>query len=232
MAHPPLEAIVFDLDDTLVPSTLAYAAALTQVAVPPQSAEYLRARAAVKSRLGEHHPSAHNRLLYFKELLGQRGDASPTAVLALMHGYEQALLAQLRAAWLRLGREPLLGALGRTLRLGLLSNENLRTQLLKMTVIDPDGKLFSAFVTSEELGVEKPDRAPFAEVLRRLGVAPEACAMVGDSARADIEPALALGMRAVLTTEFAVPTHVPSGCQVIARLSDLPASLDLPCGPV
>jgi len=57
--------------------------------------------------------------------------------------------------------------------------------------------LIESWHLSYRAGVAKPDRALFLAALRALDVAPAAAIMVGDSLEKDIEPALALGMRAV-----------------------------------
>jgi FMN phosphatase YigB (HAD superfamily) len=53
-------------------------------------------------------------------------------------------------------------------------------------------------VTSVDAGCRKPDRRIFEIALELAGSRPEHCVMVGDTEYADIEPAVALGMRAVL----------------------------------
>ena len=54
-----------------------------------------------------------------------------------------------------------------------------------------------AYVTSCDLGVRKPDRAMFRTALEALDREPTECVFIGNSERADIEPAVALGMRAI-----------------------------------
>ena len=58
------------------------------------------------------------------------------------------------------------------------------------------GRLFAAVVTSAEVGVPKPDPAPFRLALDRLGVKPSRALHVGDEP-ADKAGALAVGMRFV-----------------------------------
>jgi HAD superfamily hydrolase (TIGR01549 family) len=62
---------------------------------------------------------------------------------------------------------------------------------------------FAAIADSGALGVAKPDRGIFTWTLERLGVPPEAAIHVGDSREADVEGALAAGMRAVWFGPFA-----------------------------
>lgn len=81
-------------------------------------------------------------------------------------------------------------------RLGLISNFD---QWLEEMLVELDvGDLFDVTVISGVEGVEKPDVRMYEVALERAGVEPEAAVHVGDSIVFDIEPALKLGMRAVL----------------------------------
>jgi HAD superfamily hydrolase (TIGR01509 family) len=53
-------------------------------------------------------------------------------------------------------------------------------------------------VTSVDAGHLKPHPAVFELAVRRAGVAPEQCVVIGNREANDVEPALALGMRAIL----------------------------------
>lgn len=50
---------------------------------------------------------------------------------------------------------------------------------------------------SEEVGLVKPARAFFVYMSEKMGIAPEKCLMIGDSMRSDIGGALAAGMQAI-----------------------------------
>ncbi|MGE3188327.1 MAG: HAD family hydrolase [Vicinamibacterales bacterium] len=80
-----------------------------------------------------------------------------------------------------------------------------------------------AAVSSSEHGYMKPHRSIFDEALRRADVPAGQALMVGDSLTADVEGALAAGMRAVqLRRSGDVPTRVPPGEPLIRTLLDLP----------
>jgi putative hydrolase of the HAD superfamily len=86
--------------------------------------------------------------------------------------------------------------------------------------------LVDASVASAELGCAKPDPAIFAHALE-LARAPAAAALhAGDSLAADVEGALAAGLRAVLVARRGTPATVPAGVPVIASLAELPALCD------
>jgi len=60
---------------------------------------------------------------------------------------------------------------------------------------------FDAVVTSQDLGVTKPDPLAFREAMRRTGVSPAEAVMVGNDLDRDVQPALALGLRAILVSD-------------------------------
>jgi len=225
---PRFDVILFDLDDTLYDAERAYRLPMKSIGLSMKSAAYAAARARVKGRLESRHPSARNRLLYFKEMLASSGRYSPERALALMGRYEAALFRQVRSQWIRLKRSKLLQKLSRRYRLAVLSNENLRTQLIKMKAIDPKSRFFKLLITSEEVGAEKPSPRMFKETLRLLKVSPKRCLMVGNDFSSDLRPALSLGMKGVLTREFSLPgtrSKVPRTIPILDRLEHLPTLL-------
>jgi HAD superfamily hydrolase (TIGR01549 family) len=214
-------AIVFDLDDTLLPSSSAYILALRACGIAPDDARYVTARERLKVRLGHDHPAARNRLLYFKGMLEERGVLAAGALLSMMDRYERALEEELRRQTLALGRAGLLGWLAARYQLAVVTNDNCRTEMLKLRALDPEGRWLKVVVTSEEVGTEKPDLRPFRVALAALDLPPERCLAVGDDAQVDLEPALLLGMRACLTTEFRAPLPPDPRWSMVARLSQL-----------
>jgi putative hydrolase of the HAD superfamily len=82
------------------------------------------------------------------------------------------------------------------LRLGLISN--FEGWLEKMLVELEVGDLFEVSVISGTEGVEKPDPAIYELALERAGVSPQRALHVGDAPKLDVEPAISVGMRAVL----------------------------------
>jgi FMN phosphatase YigB (HAD superfamily) len=84
MSRPTL---IFDLDDTLVHASLAYDRALRASGIDPKDAQLGSARLLVKERLGERHPSSHQRLLYFKAWLELRREFSAARLLEVVSRY-------------------------------------------------------------------------------------------------------------------------------------------------
>lgn len=152
--------------------------------------------------------------------------ARPAELLAALDGYAAAVdgwatpyadaaatLATLRA---------------RGYRLGLLSNTwwaaSWHNADLAAHGLAP---LLDTLVYTSDLPHSKPHPWVFGEVARRLGVAPDACVMVGDRPLDDIAGALAAGMRGVLKTNGAprpCPPHVVPTARV-THLAELPALL-------
>lgn len=81
-------------------------------------------------------------------------------------------------------------------RLGLISN--FEGWLEKMLVELEVGHVFDVSIISGLVGVEKPDRRIYEIALEEAGVPPSHCVHIGDSVRADMKPAIEVGMHAVL----------------------------------
>jgi putative hydrolase of the HAD superfamily len=187
-----IKALLFDMDDTLIPSSKIYDKAMKAAGLGAKK-EYWTARAAVKKRLGKTHPSSHNRLLYFKEM-------DERHALEWIVRYEKALGREVSRAWRALKRPALFNRLAKRYQLAIVTNENTRTQLIKRRAIDPSGKLFTALITSEEVGVEKPHPKIFRETFRRLKRKPGECVMIGDDKAKDITPMKKTGGKGFLVS--------------------------------
>lgn len=201
MVKSPQKCLIFDLDDTLIHSARAYDSALAELGLSRKNADYLAGREKVKNRLPTAHVAGRNRLLYFKAMLEGQGKFSASATLALMERYERSLAREFAVLWTP-DREKLVRELGKTYRLILATNENCRTQLIKIEAIDPKGDLFSRVLISEEFGEEKPSPRIFREVLAAAQCPPEHCLFIGDSQSADIVGAKSHGIKACRSREF------------------------------
>jgi len=88
------------------------------------------------------------------------------------------------------------------------------------------GRVITTAVSSAEHGYMKPHPSIFESAMQHAGVGPTESLMVGDSVRADIEGALAVGMQAVLLRRSGdLPQLLPSGVDVIRTLTELPPLL-------
>jgi putative hydrolase of the HAD superfamily len=121
-------------------------------------------------------------------------------------------------AWsLRSGAEEALISLrSRGLATGVVSNadQRLRRVLAALGV----HHLFHVIVLPADVGAAKPDRAIFEAALKRLGLAGEQVAYVGDRAQLDVEASRTAGLR-------------PLDVGALATLAELPRALGLAGGP-
>lgn len=199
-----IKAIIFDLDDTLIPSSRLYSLALSSVLGEDGSwaSDYGEARSFVKGSLPAGHTSARNRLLYFKRYLEIRGESFNSA-LQLFNAYESEL-SRLISDWSRSsGRLALLRPLSQRYPLFILTNESTRTQLAKIgALLGAESGLIQGVLTSEEAGAEKPSAAIFNAFFSRFKIDPTDCLMVGDSEENDMVPAESFGMQTLLSEEF------------------------------
>ena len=88
------------------------------------------------------------------------------------------------------------------------------------------GGLVHALVSSSLHGYMKPHPSIFETALLRAGASAAESVMVGDSLKADVEGALAVGMRAVLLRRSGeMPRDLPTNVPVIRGLAELDALL-------
>ena len=87
--------------------------------------------------------------------------------------------------------------------------------------------LVDGAIASAELGHAKPDGAIFAHALGLAGAPVGAALHAGDSPDADVEGALAAGLRAVLVARDGA-ARAPAGVPVVSSLAELPALCRLP----
>ena len=94
------------------------------------------------------------------------------------------------------GSEKVLAYLKQKYTLHIISNGFKETTLTKMSVsgLNP---YFQNVIISEDVGVNKPDKAVFEYALNKAGATKEESIMVGDSIEADIRGAQAFGMKAI-----------------------------------
>ena len=217
-----LPVLFLDLDDTIVNSSAAYNHGMHAIGIEPNDLDYLRAREQTKCLLPKLAPQSHSRFLYFKTYLENRGEYTPALHLSMAYEYEAAVLNFLEDNWNFLNRESLFLKL-RTLYsfIHILTNEMTRIQVHKLRVLDPNFMLFDRVTTSEDVGFEKPDHSIFNHALQVSNVKPSQVIMVGDSFDNDIRPALELGIKPILTTEFSGSTKLERGIAVIKSLEEL-----------
>lgn len=200
----PLKAVLFDLDDTLYESASIYASGVQRAwecfcaetdknwDFPTFKSAYETARAYVK-QLAPTSPTRHSRLTYFAFLVSSTF-GRPGADLALK--LDRAYTTTYHNIDFGPARE-LLKKLQPHLKIAIVTNQTMDAQLHKLRALDPTSSLIDCMVTSEEVGIEKPDASIFKECLRRLKVNPQEVLMVGDDWENDIIGACAVGIASV-----------------------------------
>lgn len=215
------QLIIFDLDDTLIPSSAIYSESLKECGIDPKGIAFQQAREQVKAELPPRHPTARNRLLYFKKMLENQKEFSAEKLLQLQDQYEQKLVEKIEKFMAQTQRLSFLKKLAQKYTLVILTNENTRTQMLKMKAIDPLSQAFKKVLTSEELGVEKPDSKGYLLLLKEFAKNPAQSLIVGDSLSDDIEAGQKLGIPAIWTYEFLEGKNTKTHTHSIAKLEDL-----------
>ncbi len=107
------------------------------------------------------------------------------------------------------GAHALLEALRRHAAIGIVTNNFVDEQVDKLRVLDLE-RLVDFLVTSEEVGVAKPERPIFEAALARAGCGPAEAVMVGDAWVNDVVGASALGIRAVWFNPRGLPHPDPA----------------------
>ena len=250
-----LEAVLFDLDDTLVVDDQAVVMALmatcavAEVAQPAIDAMRLfqavwteaHQRYAPSAEIGitpieALMVSSHPELPSSSALREKREETQisiwETALAGLgadrgLAGVLRPRLRVEREARLKLlpGARETLGALRGRYRLGLVTNGSSEMQRFKLASLDLAG-FFEVILVSEEAATRKPERAMFEQALSGLGTTPAHAVMVGDDWHADVEGAYRADVHPIWVPSKA-NAETPAGlpCTRIGALSELGAAL-------
>jgi len=167
------------------------------------------------------HERLYRRLLALAETPGEPDSLDRAA---------SVILREHRAsnAWRRIGtgvRESLERLRGAGFALAVVSNSE--GTIEQMLVEIGLRELFSTVIDSSIVGFTKPDPRIFALALERLGVDAADALMVGDSPSADVDGALAVGIRAALIDpyDFYPWSRAPRFADVVAMTDALLTSL-------
>ncbi len=215
-----VQAVLLDLDGTLIDSEFAWREAFLQTWAPLYERHpELRERYGEPIELydGVYQPRVHALATgrewdprfvreAFESIVGEHFDGSHSYAGSLFEGYYEA--------WPRLiapypeVRETLEALSGRV-RLAIVTNGQSDEQRQKVE-LSGLAAYFEFVTVSEEAGSLKPDPAIFHHTLERLGVAPASAIHVGDLLAADVAGAKAAGLGAVWLNRHAHTVDDPS----------------------
>ncbi|WP_110669389.1 HAD family hydrolase [Salinicola halophilus] len=206
----PLDAITFDLDDTLwhngpvmahaEPTHYEWLAeqidALPDAIAKPLAdsfplEEYQRIRASLMQRFplsrGDHSFIRERAMI---ELLQAHGLSESTATHWAAKGFEQFMT--LRHTLTPFPEvEPMFEAWARRYRLGIITNGNVDVRRLALD------HHFDVIILAGEMHAPKPDARPFLDAVFRMGTVPYRALHVGDNWEEDVLAAHRVGMQAV-----------------------------------
>lgn len=224
----PLTTVLFDLDDTLFDHVGTARAALVATA-----AAHPRLQAADPEALYQHYSELleeihaqllagrytyeEARQLRFERLLGPYGVGvvEAGAIAQAHYGRYQQLRRPLP------GARALLEALKPYYRIGIVTNNRTAEQVDKLRHLGMH-HLVDALITSEDVGVPKPNAHIFEAALAQLGAQPAEAVLVGDNWTADVVGALGAGIRPVWINRAGVGRPL-AHVQELAGLLPLPA---------
>ncbi|GIP18055.1 haloacid dehalogenase [Paenibacillus montaniterrae] len=195
-----IQAVIFDLDNTLVNRQAAFKAYSEQfidrftVKTHPSERTELIEYMRVADRDGY-----RNKRELYQELLEKFNMKSGVTVDQLLNYWFEQFF---RCTVLMDGAEHTLQRLkAKGIKLGVITNGSIRAQHRK---IDQTGlrSYFDDIIVSDEVGCKKPDQAIFKLALERLGVEAQACLFVGDHPVNDIQGASKAGLTPVWLQGF------------------------------
>ena len=246
-APDAIEAILFDLDDTLVDARGSWRAGFAEAIAE------LHARSPALQALGSpteiydgwfrrYSEEAHRAAGFgewqssftseaFERLVADHLGPDPALVARLVARYQAATPGHLA---IFPDAEPLLERLGARYPLGLISNGPGELQRPKIEKFDLE-RHFEFVVVSGEFGVRKPDPAIFTAALEALGVSPGGAVFIGDNPRDDIAGACASGLAAIWVNRGDWSGPDPSKADAlphaeVRELREIPAALGLEGG--
>lgn len=199
----PYQGILIDLDNTLYEYEPAHQAGLkaSYNALPYDQAfdafavTYRQARNKVTADLAPQ-ASCRSRLLAFQAIAEEKKINSPySCALMLEAAYWDSFIEKMppdpeALAFLARAKEA-------TVPVCIVSDMTTTIQIRKIQKLGIE-PLINGLVTSEEVGIEKPDPRMFNAGLQKLGLSAQDTVMIGDHPEKDIEGAKALGITCFL----------------------------------
>lgn len=222
---PLRNAVIFDIDDTLVDHSSALRAGAHAVAMAADLDDPIAFTMRWKAAHAELYPRYLRGDLDYEGMCRERVWACVNTALSAeaADNLFACYMGAYRTSW-RLFDDVLscLAALDE-FRLGIISNGRSEEQRMKLKMLGIEHR-FEIIVISEEAGVAKPDSRIFLAACSAFGLAPEAVTFVGDSHENDYSAARAAGLSAVWLNRLEGTLAGPT-TDCIGSLASLPEVL-------
>ncbi len=233
-----IEAVLFDLDDTLHDDTRAFHGAAEEVAHEVAAEHGVDALALKRAYIAEAEGFWHrlDASQLRNRLSGVRAQLWGAALRRVGIDHEPTARAsterynEYRKRYFEVfpGTFDVLDTLrARGMKLGILTNGFSETHREKIDLLRLTDR-FDAIFIADEMGMLKPDPLLFARACTELGATPQHGAMVGDRYERDVRGALDAGMYAVWLNVRAesLPPDVPAPHVTCTTILDVPAALE------
>ena len=190
------KAIIFDLDDTFYSYKEAHAIALKKVQLKLNNEFGVNEKIFTKyydlenknlKKILKNTASSHNKFLYFKKIL-ERLKFTPYIRIAieLNNLYWEVFYNEMTPfPYLK---EFLIDVKHCDIIIGVVTNYDASYQFKKILNLGIEDEI-DYLISSEEVGINKPNKEPFLKTMELLNLKKEESWMVGDSLKHDIEPA-------------------------------------------
>lgn len=203
LSTSPITTILFDLDDTLFDHAGTARAALAATAAGRATLQGVPVEdlyARYSELLEELHPQVMSGRISYLAARQQRFQRLLAPYEPGASAAEADRLAQQHYGHYQQRRRPVAGAralleaLKPTCKIGIVTNNRTAEQQEKLHFLGLS-ELVDALITSEDVGVLKPDPRIYQVALARLRARPAETVLVGDNWPADVVGALAVGIR-------------------------------------
>ncbi|MBO6777661.1 MAG: HAD family hydrolase [Marinibacterium sp.] len=188
-----VEAVLFDLDETLLDRASSVKAFVTQQFSGEfgtfENAEALANRFTVLDDRNNGHKAS-----VYRQIFAEMGLDCPDIWCGFLQDFESNSWRYARSHDAMRSTLWSLGNAG--MRLGLITNGETHLQLRSILALDLD-LLVDTYLISESECLRKPDAEIFLRAAERLHVAPRNCAFVGDTPQTDMIGARQVGMRTI-----------------------------------
>ncbi len=212
-----LQAILFDLDDTLLGNDLErftqhYFALLSQYAAQKPGLENMLPDliASTRQMLGNNDPTTTNADVFWEAFSRRTGQTRAELEPFFEHFYREHFPQLRSVTQMRPAARPLINyCLAQGWQVVIATNPLFPRSAIEQRLAwadAPASEFPYALVTSyENMHAAKPHPAYYHEILATIGCRPEAALMVGDDWLNDIQPATTAGLRAYWVTENGPP---------------------------